>query len=138
VLAKGERAIFFWTEVAAAVVYVGLAWFFVAEFGLSGAGIAFFGLYVWHTTLVYLIARRLTGFRVSPANFKLGLIFLTAAGAVFCSFLLLPLWQATTLGVVATLLSGFYSLRLLIGVLPPGSLSGLAQMLGSKWARSSS
>ena len=138
VLAKGERAIFFWTEVAAAVVYVGLAWFFVSEVGLSGAGIAFFGLYVWHTILIYVIARRLTGFRVSPANSKLGLIFLAAAGLVFGAFLVLPLWQATALGAVATLLSGFYSLRLLIGVLPPGALAGLVQMLGSKWARSSS
>ena len=37
VLAKGEQAIFFWTEVAATVVHIGLAWLLVAEFGLVGS-----------------------------------------------------------------------------------------------------
>ncbi|MGO4440692.1 O-antigen translocase [Rhizobium sp. RAF56] len=132
VLAKGARAILFWTETAAALVHVGLAWILVAKFGLSGAGAAFFGLYVWHTVVIYFIVRRLTGFRLSLANRKLGLIFLTSSGLVFCSVQLLPVWQATALGTVATVLSGIYSLRMLLDVLPPGSLSGLTRVLGLK------
>ena len=44
-LAKGARALFFWTEVAATVVHVGLALFLVRHFGLPGATMAFFALY---------------------------------------------------------------------------------------------
>ncbi len=41
VVAKRTQAIFFWTEVAAAVVHVGLAWLFVSLLGTQGAGMAF-------------------------------------------------------------------------------------------------
>ena len=86
VLAKGARKIFFWTEVAATVVHVGLAWLLVPRVGVIGSGAAFFGLYVWHSVLIYLIVRRLSGFRWSTANLKLGMLFLPASGIVFAAF----------------------------------------------------
>jgi len=114
VLAKGAQKIFFWTELAAAVVQVGLAWFLVARFGLAGAGAAFFGLYVWHGLLIYFIVRRLTGFRWSAANRRMGLFFLSLITGVFCGFYVLPFWAASSFGVVATLASGLYSVRTLL------------------------
>jgi antigen flippase len=111
ILAKGARNIFFWTEVAAAVVHVGLAYVLVRRFGLPGATMAFFGLYIWHGILIYVIVRRLTGFRWSAANRRTGLLFLPLAGAVFCGFFLFPYWVATAIGFVAALVSGIYSLR---------------------------
>lgn len=118
VLAKGAQKIFFWTEVAATVVHIGLAWLLVERVGLDGAGQAFFGLYVWHSLVVYCIARRLTGFRISAANKRLGLVFLSSAGLVFASFLLLPLWPATLVGSIAVCFSSFFSLYLLLEILP--------------------
>ena len=59
----------------------------VGPFGLAGATMAFFGLYVWHGLLIYVIVRRLTGFRWSAANRRNGLLFLPLIGAVFCGFL---------------------------------------------------
>lgn len=122
VLAKGEQAIFFWTEVAATVVHIGLAWLLVLEFGLVGSAAAFCGLYLWHSILIYFFARKLTGFRWSPANLKVGLIFIVSSALVFCATLFLPFWQATALGSLAVLLSGLYSLKMLIGLVPPESL----------------
>lgn len=118
VLAKGAQTIFFWTEVAATLVHVGLAWLLVSEFGTPGAGMAFFGLYVWHSILIYVIVRRLTGFRWSPANRRHALLFLPASGLVVSVFLLLPLWPATVIGLAAVALCGLYSLRMLIDLLP--------------------
>jgi PST family polysaccharide transporter len=114
VLAKGAQKIFFWTELAAAIVQVVLAWFLVARFGLAGAGAAFFGLYVWHGLLIYLIVRRLTGFRWSAANRRIGLFFLSLITGVFCGFYALPFWVASSFGVAATLASGVYSVRTLL------------------------
>jgi enterobacterial common antigen flippase len=111
ILAKGARSIFFWVEVAATFVHVGLAFVLVGWFGLAGATMAFFGLYIWHGILIYVIVHRLTGFRWSAANQRTGLLFLPLIGAVFCGFFLLPLWAATTFGFVAALASGIYSLR---------------------------
>jgi enterobacterial common antigen flippase len=135
VLAKGEQQIFFWTEVAATLVHVGLAWLFLSHFGLWGAGAAFFGLYVWHGLLIYFIVRRLSGFRWSEANRRIGLLFFPLIALVFAGFYLLPFWLETTLGTLAVVLSGLYSVRVLIKLVPGDRMPRSAQRLWS-WFRS--
>ncbi|KQZ94342.1 hypothetical protein ASD64_02920 [Mesorhizobium sp. Root157] len=130
VLAKGDRKVFFWTEVAATTVHVGLAWLLVPQIGLTGAGIAFFGLYVWHSCLIYVIVRRMSGFRWSTENLRLGVIFLPAAAAVFAALMFLPFWPATAIGIALTAITGLYSLRLLLKLLPAESLPGFVR----RWA----
>lgn len=111
IMAKGESSFFFWTELAWTVVNVGLSWICVKSFGLNGAGIAFFGSYVFHGLLIYPIVRRLSGFRWSAANRQTGLLFLLMIAAVFCGFFLLPSLVATGLGIVAVIVSSAYSIR---------------------------
>jgi antigen flippase len=118
VLAKGAQKIFFWTEVAATLVHVGLAWLLVPYVGPVGSGMAFFGLYVWHSLLIYVLVRQLSGFRWSASNIRLGLFFLPATGLVFGGFMILPVWSATAIGLAVTLLCGVYSLRVLAQLLP--------------------
>lgn len=133
VLAKGAEAIFFWTEVAASLVHVGLVWLLVSKFGSVGSGMGFFGLYVWHGLLIYVIAGRLTGFRWSPTNLRLGVAFLTVSTLVFCATLFLPLWPATILGSLAVLASSIYSLKSLVDMLPPSTLpAGLRHWVAPK------
>ncbi|MBB3657680.1 PST family polysaccharide transporter [Rhizobium sp. BK650] len=127
VLAKGAQTIFFWTEVAATLVHVGLAWLLVPNFGTPGAGMAFFGLYVWHSILIYVIVRRTTGFRWSAANRRHALLFLPASGLVFAAFLLLPPWSAMVIGCLAVIASGLYSLRMLVELLPPESMPAIVR-----------
>jgi antigen flippase len=117
-LAKGARALFFWTEVAATVVHVGAAFVLVRLFGLPGATMAFFALYAWHGLLIYFIVRRLTGFTWSPANLRLGALFLPLIGMVFLCCLMLPFWPATGIGFVASAASTIYSLRTLCRLVP--------------------
>jgi PST family polysaccharide transporter len=114
ILAKGKQKIFFWSEVAWAAVSLALAWVCVRWFGLNGAGIAFFGSYVFHGFLTYPIARHLSGFRWSGANRKTGMLFLFLIAFVFCASNLLPFPLATSLGVLAVLLSTAYSIRVLV------------------------
>jgi PST family polysaccharide transporter len=113
VVARNEQKIFIATEIAAVSVQVGLAWLFIDHFNKNavGAGISFFGLYLWHTLLIYFIVRRLTGFRWSSANCKLLWIFLPLIGLSFGAFYVLPFGWATAVGTLAALLSGVYSLR---------------------------
>ena len=91
-----------------------LAWVCVRSFGLNGAGIAFFGSYVFHGFLIYPIVRQLSGFRWSRASKQTGLLFLSLIAVVFTSFYVLPLFVAASIGALATILSGVYSLRSLI------------------------
>ena len=111
ILAKGAQAILIWTEAAATVVHVGLAFVLVAYFGLKGATMAFFGLYIWHGLLVYAVVRRLSGFRWSIDNLRTGVLFLPAIGIVFCAFQWTPFWVATMIGTLAAIAGGIYSLR---------------------------
>ncbi len=126
VLAKGARRIFFWTEVAATLIHVGLAWLLIPFWGIEGAGIAFVGLYLWHTALIYALGRRLSGFRWSRANVLLGLLFVPIAAGVFWGFLYLPQCPAMALGAVATLATGIFSLSRLLRLFPAGTAAALA------------
>jgi PST family polysaccharide transporter len=117
IVAKGEQNIFFWAELAWTVVNVGFSWMCVRSFGLNGAGIAFFASYVFHWLLIYPIVRRLSGFRWSAANRQTGMVFLSLIAVVFCGFYLFPFWYSIAIGVSAAILSGVYSLRVLINLI---------------------
>jgi len=116
ILAKGESKFFFLTELAWTLVNVGLSWICVRSFGLNGAGIAFFGSYIFHGLMIYPIVRHLSGFGWSAQNRQAGPFFLSLIAGVFCGFYLFPLWLATAIGTLATLLSGVYSIRALLNL----------------------
>jgi len=117
VVAKGRQGLFFLSELAWTIVAVGLAWFCVNHYGLNGAGIAFFGSYVFHIFLTYPIVRRLSGFHWSRENKVKGLIFLSLISLVFGAFQVMPLLWAAGLGCFAALGSVLYALHALVTIL---------------------
>jgi antigen flippase len=129
ILAKGKQGLFFWSDLTWTVVYIGLAWTCVRSFGLNGAGIAFFGSYVFHVFLIYPIVHRLSGFRWSVENRKTSLLFLCLITAVFCGFYILPLVLAECFGIVAAILSGVYSIRALFQLVSSGGMPRPMQLL---------
>ncbi|MFO1204696.1 MAG: O-antigen translocase [Burkholderiales bacterium] len=126
IIAKGNQRLFFLSEAAWTVVHVGLAWICVRSFGLNGAGMAFFGSYVFHVFMIYAIVRRLSGFRWSMENAKTGLSSLLLVGLVFWGFSALSPLLATVLGAVAVASTSVYSLRALLGL---GSLDRIPRPL---------
>ena len=117
VVAKNRRAIFLGAELAWTVVNISLTWLCLQQFGLNGAGIAFFGSYVFHGLMIYPIVRRLSGFKWSTANRNIGALFVCSIAIVFCSFYVLPPGLAMTAGTLATILSGLYALRALVNLI---------------------
>jgi antigen flippase len=116
IVAKGKKTIYFWSDLICTVVYIALAFVCVRRFGLNGAGIAFFGLYIFHGALTYPIVHRLSGFRWSVENRRTGLLFFLSISAVFCGFYVLPFVWAVCLGAVGVLVSSVYSIRSLLTV----------------------
>lgn len=112
-LAKGAKRWFFWTELLANGVHLGLTWIGIQVFGLAGTGIAFFGLYAFHVLLIFGVVRRMTGFSWAPANMRL--LALTACLSVlaFLAARFLPLVWSMSLGVVLASATACYSLRAL-------------------------
>ncbi|MEC4747008.1 O-antigen translocase [Methylomicrobium sp. Wu6] len=131
--AKGVQNLIIFSELAWAVVYLGLAWVCVSFFNLKGAGIAFFGSYIFHVLMIYLIVRRLSGFRWSTSNIHTSFLFLALIAVVFCSFYTLPSLLALGVGTLAVLLSGVYSIQVLLNLIPinriPRSLLNLFRYL---------
>ena len=114
IIAKGAQALFFWCEVAWVVVSVGLALVCVTTFGLNGAGIAFFGSYLFHLFLIYPVVHRLSAFHFSVENKHTAILLLSLIAVVFCGIYLLPLLPALTLGAIALVASSMYSVRILL------------------------
>lgn len=114
VLAKGAQQFFFWSELAWTVVYLGLAWVCINEFGLNGAGMAFCGAYAFHVLMVVAIARRLSGYRWSKDGLTVCLFFVATLAIVFAGTYLLPTLPAMILGTVVAAVSGIYSARKLV------------------------
>jgi len=128
-VARGERKLFFWTELLANTLFVFLVWAGLTMFGLKGSGIAFFGLYVAYWAGIYLVVRRLSGFRWSGANLRLAAIFAPGIAAVFAGWYFLPYMAIAIIGVLLTLLAGIYSLKTLCALVPLERLPRLAQRI---------
>ena len=124
IVAQGRQTIFFLTELAWAVVNVLLSWACIAYFGLIGVGIAFFLSYVFHCLMIFPIVHRLTGFRWTPTNIRLGIGYLALTAGVLAIAEWLTAWQAFAVGAVVFIVSGLYSVRSLAGLFEPDRLPG--------------
>jgi enterobacterial common antigen flippase len=116
-VAKGKQTLFVLADLLWTVVNMGLTWWCVKRFGIAGAGIAFFGSYLFHLTIVYPMCRKVSGFRWSPQNVKTGLAFAAVIGIVHGGFFAFDPMVAMALGAAALLISAaasFYALRRLL------------------------
>ena len=78
ILAKGRAKAYFLTELTANLVHLLLIIVSIKLFGLDGTGVAFFGLYVFYTAMIFAVVRRLSGFSWSREN-----LFLMAGASLF-------------------------------------------------------
>jgi PST family polysaccharide transporter len=133
-LAKGARWLFFWSELLAAAVSLGLVWLGVKYIGLNGTGMAFFGTYIFYWCVVYAIVRSLSGFRWSSANRRIGLVHALLIGVVFgASYLAhhgkLPLWLVYSGGALVTLFAAIHSAKTICSLIPLDRLPAPARRL---------
>jgi len=118
IVAKARQGLLMFSETVWAIAAIALAWGCISWRGLNGAGMAFFLAYVGHWIIVYPIVRKLSGFHWSTYNRKAGLILLGLIGVVFASVSLTRLLWATIIGIAALIVSGSYSLRVMLHLLP--------------------
>lgn len=114
IIAKGVQSLFFLTELAWTIVLISVSWVCVKTFGLDGAGIAFFGSYVFHALLIYFVVQRLTGFQWAPQTRRTALLSFCGITPVFVALYFFPGPRAITLGIFVFILSSVYSLRSVI------------------------
>jgi enterobacterial common antigen flippase len=132
VVAKNKQMVLFLTELAWAVVNVALTWWCVSRFGAVGAGLAFFGSYVFHGLMLYPIVKKMTGFGWSVANRQTAGACFSAIAAVFLGFVILPPQVALVWGVLVAVLSSWLALRAVQRLLSPDRMPKLFKFCLSK------
>lgn len=83
ILAAGNGRGFMLTESIAIGIYILLNFLLLPIIGLTGSGVAFFGMYVVYFPIVYWMAWRRTGFHCNTAVWKLLAILMLALIAIF-------------------------------------------------------
>lgn len=122
-LAKGKGTLFFWTELLANSVHVGLIWAGIVYFGLIGTGIAFFILYLFYWVFIFVTVKQLSGFTWSAANVRIGLLILPTVGTVFLArYFLSDIWSMI-LGSIITIAVGIYSYKFLSRIVGSSDIS---------------
>jgi enterobacterial common antigen flippase len=116
IVAKGSQLVFIGAELAWTIVNIALSWYCIQRFGLPGAGIAFFGSYLFHIAMTYAIVRSMTGFRWTAENGLICLETLGLTACVFVGFMVLNSLMATLFGLAAIALVAFLSFRKLAGL----------------------
>jgi len=129
IVARSEQAIFFWTELAWTLLTLALTWKCIEYLGLVGAGVAFFGAYVFHGCLIYFIVRRLSGFRWSADSRRTVQMFLGMVALVMGSFYILPVYGALALGAAMLILITTHSVRVLLSLVRKDRLPSPVQQL---------
>ena len=114
IVAKNRQMLFIASDVAWTCLNISLTLLCVDSFGVTGAGMAFFGSYLFHLLLIYPIVRHLSGFRWSLQNVQVAIINLVVLILVFCGSYFIEPMPLMALGAVAVTLSGFYSARTLV------------------------
>lgn len=113
IVAKGNAKVFFLAELAWTIVAISLAYVCISYFGVNGAGMAFFGSYAFHVCLIYPIVHHFTKFSWSKASMHATLFFLSLIALVFSSFYVFPVVVSASIGGLATIVGGVYSIRVL-------------------------
>jgi enterobacterial common antigen flippase len=88
ILAKGAAKLFMLTETLTYLAYMVSSWFCLKWFGLVGAGVAFFVMYLFNWLIVWIVVRRSFGYTWSNASCRLAA---SIAPAICISFLI-PFW----------------------------------------------
>lgn len=109
--AKAEGKLFFYTELFANVMNLGLSWLGLVYFGLVGIGMAYFAMNLSYLMLIYLVDRSKFQFSLAAVNVRLVAGFALATGIVFIT----PQCLSTTMYMVTNsciaLLVAGYSIR---------------------------
>ncbi len=131
-IAKGKMKLFFWTEFYANATLVLFSWIGLVYFGLPGTGMAFFGMYFFYWIILFILVRRMTGFKWSGANICLGLFTIPAILITFSiQYFLTSLWFMI-FGSIVTIAFGSYSLVCLIRICSVGGSSSIINRILEK------
>jgi O-antigen/teichoic acid export membrane protein len=109
ILAAGDGRTFLLIETTAIVVFAGTTWLLLPWFGVVATGISFLLMYMIFLPLVYLLARRRTGFHWNRTVIR-DLALLSIAALLVAACGAWHEWLGVTVGLVLAAVFGFITL----------------------------
>jgi PST family polysaccharide transporter len=100
-LAAGAGRTFLITEVVAGAVFPLATWVLLPSVGVQASGLSFMAMYVVYLPIIYVVARRRTGFTWTRRVFGQICITVATALAVKLAAAIDPLWGAGLGGICA-------------------------------------
>ncbi|TMW71343.1 O-antigen translocase [Thauera sp. UPWRP] len=110
-LALGKGRWYLITETSFNIIHVLLIALGLRLFGIEGVAIAFFVMYVGYVIAVHLVCRHLIGFAWSSECLKIAVFALPLMTATFVASRMLPIWPATIVGLVLTIVVSVFCVR---------------------------
>lgn len=124
-LSLGDGRTFVAMETSTMTFFVLLSGLGIPLLGVEAAGLAFMGMYALYLPLLYLVARRRTGFRWT-SRVKLSLAALACACALVLAMSVASAWGGLAAGFVLAAAGGIIALRQLGDALPSRLRAALA------------
>jgi len=128
VVAQGRGGLFIGTQLNWNVVYLGILWFGLPEFGLVITGVGFFIAYIAHIVVVYFVARKLIDFKIELRNLWLFLSLLVSVVIIYATSIIAT-YISYMVGLFLAMSVGFYSFRRL------NTLMNLSEWIKKKFER---
>ena len=113
-MALGKSLVYFGTQTLFAFVHIALISLYLKYMGIEGVSVAFFVLYIFSLIIIFLVARRLTGY--TPSSDVVKLLFIITP-IVLLTFLICYFYAGTLAiigGSLLTLIATVLCLRLLL------------------------
>ena len=105
-IARAKGKVFFWTEIISWTLQVGLVFFGLKFFGLKGTGIAFFTLYIFYTTMMFILLKKENDFRWTSRVLKIILAMSLLFGLAFAILQFInQLWGSVIVSCLGIILS---------------------------------
>ena len=134
ILAKGAKRLFLFTEIISSIVHVVLMLGLVHFFDLSGTGMAFFGLYLFHVALMLFCSARFWNFSFSPTNAKYISISCIVIAVAFCASVFLNSVASLILNTLLFMVLSAYCLRALLDALGINSAAAVFARLRARFS----
>jgi PST family polysaccharide transporter len=112
-VAAARSRLFFLTELAVSLLLLGITWIALPALGLEAAGIAFLAAYAVYAAIIYLLVKRIHGFRWAPASVGLIAMHLVLASALF-AISRADVGAGAASSVVAAIFTGLVGVRIIM------------------------
>lgn len=125
--AKGEK--FLISQILSNVILLFSSYYFIISFGIEGAGIAFFSLYIFHVAFMYFFIRTESDFRWTNDVIN-RLIFLSIAfGASFVAIQYMPFFWSTVTSLTIGFVLSIFALKEIFNILEINSVKELIELV---------